>query len=135
MVKPRPTVSTRSLPRDSISVMPDTAEPLALPSTYSRYGRDDLPDGGRARPHGVYAPYLASPPLGGDGSLDTKALLSSLEARGFTDLTRPILRGRTFICEATGPRRERVRLVVDAESGVIVGLTVLGYDSRNSSTE
>ncbi|GGF45328.1 hypothetical protein GCM10007301_01080 [Azorhizobium oxalatiphilum] len=122
------------------TAIPSTDD-LALPSAYSRpddsaqdLARPDpgeAPESGRPRAHGVYAPYLANPQVG-DGDLDPKALKGSLEARGFTDLSRPILRGRTYICEATGPRRERVRLLVDADSGVIVGLTVLGYDNRSS---
>ncbi|WP_051356757.1 hypothetical protein [Azorhizobium doebereinerae] len=112
---------------------PDTTGSLVSPDVFSTTPDDgvEAPGAGRPRGHGVYAPYLASPPLG-EGDLDATALRGSLEARGFTDLSRPILRGRTYICEATGPRRERVRLLVDADSGVIIGLTVLGYDSRGN---
>ncbi|WP_332119445.1 hypothetical protein [Azorhizobium caulinodans] len=82
----------------------------------------------RVRPHGAFAPYLSNPPDIGI-SLDATAVMQSLEARGFSGVSRPVLRGRTYVCEATGPRRERVRLMVDAGTGVIVGLTVIGFDS------
>lgn len=118
---------------DKPTPAPDATGALVSPDVFSTTPDDGMePQGsGRPRGHGVYAPYLASPPLG-EGDLDAAALRGSLEARGFTDLSRPILRGRTYICEATGPRRERVRLLVDADSGVIIGLSVLGYDSRGN---
>lgn len=82
----------------------------------------------RVRPHGAFGPYLSTPPDVGV-MLDAASVKASLEARGFTGVSRPVLRGRTYVCEATGPRRERVRLVVDYATGVIVGLTVIGFDS------
>ena len=36
-------------------------------------------------------------------------------------------RGRSFLAEATGPRGERVRLVLDADSGEINGMQVIGF--------
>ncbi|WP_341990403.1 hypothetical protein [Azorhizobium sp. AG788] len=91
------------------------------------------PDGGPShqRLPGAYAPYQANPPIL-EQKLDAAALLSSLQARGFTDVSHLKLRGSAYVCEATGPRRERVRLVVDAASGAIFGVEVIGYDSRRN---
>ncbi len=91
------------------------------------------PDGGPSHPRlpGAYAPYQANPPIL-EQKLDAAALLSSLQARGFTDVSHLKLRGSAYVCEATGPRRERVRLVVDAASGAIFGVEVIGYDSRRN---
>lgn len=91
------------------------------------------PDGGPLHPRapGAYAPYQSAPPVL-EQNLDAAALLSSLEARGFTDVSQLKLRGSAYTCEATGPRRERVRLVVDAASGAIFGVEVIGYDSRRN---
>lgn len=92
-----------------------------------------VPDGSQAypRPPGAYAPYQSPPPVL-EQKLDSAALLTSLQARGFTDVSHLKLRGSAYICEATGPRRERVRLVVDAASGAIFGVEVIGYDSRRN---
>ncbi len=94
---------------------------------------DQAPDSAPVRPRvpGAYAPYQAVPPML-DQQLDPPALLASLASRGFTDVGQLRLRGSAYICEATGPRRERVRLVVDAASGAIFGVEVIGYDSRRN---
>lgn len=94
---------------------------------------DQAPDSGAMRPRvpGAYAPYQAPPPLL-EQKLDAPALLASLASRGFTDVSQLRLRGSAYTCEATGPRRERVRLVVDAASGAIFGVEVIGYDSRRN---
>lgn len=94
---------------------------------------DQAPDTGPVRPRvpGAYAPYQAAPPML-EQKLDAPALLASLASRGFTDVSQLRLRGSAYTCEATGPRRERVRLVVDAASGAIFGVEVIGYDSRRN---
>lgn len=53
-----------------------------------------------------------------------------LKAWGFTQITDLEMRGGSYLCEATGPRRERVRLVVDARSGEISGLEVIGFEGK-----
>ncbi|TCT06258.1 hypothetical protein [Aquabacter spiritensis] len=53
-----------------------------------------------------------------------------LAARGFTGISNLERRGGSYICEATGPRRERVRLVVDASSGDISGMQVIGFGDK-----
>lgn len=53
-----------------------------------------------------------------------------LNAWGFTQVTGLEMRGGSYLCEATGPRRERVRLVVDARSGEISGLEVIGFEGK-----
>ncbi len=53
-----------------------------------------------------------------------------LGQRGFSGITNLQQRGGSYICEATGPRRERVRLVVDATSGEISGVQVIGFEDK-----
>lgn len=74
-----------------------------------------------------YAPYQGMAP-GGAHPLDLHEVAESLGARGFVNVTGLRLRGRIYVCEATGPRGERVQLVVDADSGEISGMQLLGYD-------
>ncbi|OYY13115.1 MAG: hypothetical protein B7Y70_03150 [Rhizobiales bacterium 35-68-8] len=94
---------------------------------------DQAPDSGPVRPRvpGAYAPYQAEPPLL-EQKLDPPALLASLASRGFTDVSQLRLRGSADACEATGPRRERVRLVVDAASGAVFGVEIIGCASRRN---
>lgn len=51
----------------------------------------------------------------------------ALSARGFTNLGIIRRRGGSYLLEATTPRRDRVRLVVDAASGEINGMQVIEY--------
>ena len=53
-----------------------------------------------------------------------------LTAWGFTEITGLEIRGASYLCEATGPRRERVRLVLDARSGEISGMEVIGFEDK-----
>lgn len=53
-----------------------------------------------------------------------------LRAWGFTRITDMEMRGGSYVCEATGPRRERVRLVLDARSGEISGMEVIGFENK-----
>lgn len=59
--------------------------------------------------------------------LTSEEVAPSLRARGFVDVSAVRQRGRSFLAEATGPRGERVRLVLDAESGEISGMQVIGF--------
>lgn len=53
-----------------------------------------------------------------------------LLAWGFTQITNMEIRGGSYVCEATGPRRERVRLVLDVRSGEISGMEVIGFENK-----
>lgn len=78
-----------------------------------------------ARPD-PYQPYQHPAPAA-RLPLAAEDVARSLKARGFVDVTVVRQRGRNFLCEATGPRGERVRLVVDAASAEISGMQVIGY--------
>lgn len=56
------------------------------------------------------------------------ALWLRLTTQGFSNITVLRRRGPSLLCEATGARRQRVRLVIDLSSGEITGLKVIGYD-------
>ncbi len=73
-----------------------------------------------------YQPYQKHPP-GGAHPLAPDEVAQSLLHRGFSDVSVIRQRGQAYLCEATGPRGERVRLVVDAASGDISGMQVIGY--------
>ena len=78
----------------------------------------------RSRPD-PYRPYQTRPP--GAPLLKSEEVAASLKARGFVDVSAVRQRGRSFLAEATGPRGERVRLVLDADSGEINGVQVIGF--------
>jgi len=75
-----------------------------------------------------YKPYQSQPPA--RAPLGPAEVEATLKARGFVDVSDVRQRGRTFLAEATGPRGERVRLVVDAASGEISGMQVIGFGRR-----
>lgn len=72
-----------------------------------------------------YRPSAARPP--GAPPLKSEEVAANLKARGFVDVSAVRQRGRSFLAEATGPRGERVRLVLDADSGEINGMQVIGF--------
>lgn len=72
-----------------------------------------------------YHPYQARPPAG--MAMGPTEVAAGLRARGFLDIGTVRQRGRTFLAEATGPRGERVRLVIDGASGEISGMQIIGY--------
>lgn len=78
-----------------------------------------------APPYGPYADR-------GEGvkGLTPDTVEDHLRSLGFTSIANLRLRGGSYVCEATGPRRERVRLVVDAASGHISGLQVIGFEDK-----
>lgn len=115
---PPPAIPAQRAPRNSL-LLDASAEPAP----------ESIPL--RPRVPGAYAPYQAPPPML-EQKLDAAALRASLMSRGFSDVSQLRLRGSAYICEATGPRRERVRLVVDAASGAIFGVEVIGYDNRRN---
>ncbi|MBS7532719.1 hypothetical protein KHC28_03520 [Ancylobacter sonchi] len=85
------------------------------------------PYGRGGPPPGPYAPY-ETPPAG--GGLDGEAAARMLRARGFSDVSVLRQRGPTILLEANGPRGERVRVVVDAASGAISGMKVIGFGDQ-----
>lgn len=76
----------------------------------------------------AYQPYQPSPfpPR----ALTAETVAPHLEARGFSAVSAVRQRGQSFLAEATGPRGERVRLVLDASSGEISGMQVIGFERR-----
>lgn len=66
------------------------------------------------------AVYRAEPPL------SPRAVAYSLQDRGFTEIGRPRFDGRAYLVDATGPRGARLRLVVDARDGAVIGREVVG---------
>lgn len=77
----------------------------------------------------AYKPYQAHPP-DGTRPLAADDVAQSLKRRGFSDVSVVRQRGQNYLCEATGPRGERVRLVVDSASGDISGMQVIGYSGH-----
>jgi hypothetical protein len=96
-------------------------------------GTTVAPKPGKPAP-GPYAPYeTQSPPPGGANaaqSMDANGAVNMLRSRGFSQITVVKQRGTTIILEANGPRGERVQLVVDAASGAISGMKVIGYGDK-----
>lgn len=72
----------------------------------------------------AYRPYQTAPTA--PQPLTAGTVAQSLEARGFRQISAVRQRGQSFLAEATGPRGERVRLVLDAASGDISGMQVIG---------
>jgi hypothetical protein len=62
--------------------------------------------------------------------LGSNEVVSSLQARGFRDIVAPKNRGSTYITEATGPDGERVRLIINGQSGGIDGVRAIGFEGR-----
>ena len=58
--------------------------------------------------------------------LRPREIVEGLRDRGFTEVSRPRYDGRAYRVEATGPRGLRVRLVVDARDGEVIGREPLG---------
>lgn len=80
----------------------------------------------RAMPHplGVVAETDGTVPA---HWLRAQDVARALSARGFTNLGTIRRRGGSYLLEATTPRHDRVRLVVDAASGEINGMQVIEY--------
>ena len=79
---------------------------------------------GRRGSYDYYGERRAVSPV--RGQLGSNEIVSSLQGRGFRDISPPQHRGATYILEATGPQGERVRLIVNALSGGIDGVRVIG---------
>ncbi|WP_438344553.1 hypothetical protein [Methylorubrum populi] len=60
------------------------------------------------------------------GLLPPREVVDDLRDRGFSEIARPRYDGRNYRVEATSPRGQRVRLVVDAREGDVIGREPLG---------
>lgn len=60
------------------------------------------------------------------GLLPPREVVDDLRDRGFTEIARPRYDGRNYRVEATSPRGQRLRLVVDAREGDVIGREPLG---------
>jgi hypothetical protein len=115
---------------------PSEAGTIALPSAplarAASVTATQMPDEAAALPGAIapraYRPYQIAP--AGPHPLTAETVAPSLEARGFRQIGAVRQRGQSFLAEATGPRGERVRLVLDAASGDISGMQVIGSDER-----
>jgi hypothetical protein len=56
--------------------------------------------------------------------LSAEIIAARLHARGYRDIAGLRLIGRTWLCQAIGPKGENVVLVIDAQSGDITGQRV-----------
>ncbi|OYW35090.1 MAG: hypothetical protein B7Z45_07050 [Azorhizobium sp. 12-66-6] len=79
-------------------------------------------------PAPAYGPYRGPGPSGVE--ITEAVLIEHLQERGFSRITGLTQKGDMFLCEATGPRRERVRLVLDSRSGEISGVEVIGFENK-----
>ena len=79
-------------------------------------------------PYDYYSQRGIAP--GGHKLLGSNEVVTSLQARGFHDISPPQNRGSTYITEATGPRGERVRLIINGKSGGIDGVRPIGFEDR-----
>jgi hypothetical protein len=111
---------------------PSEAGTIALPSAplarAASVTATQMPDEAAALPGAIapraYRAYQIAP--AGPLPLTAETVAPSLEARGFRQIGAVRQRGQSFLAEATGPRGERVRLVLDAASGDISGMQVIG---------
>lgn len=99
----------------------------AASATAAQMPDEGVPLPGTIAPR-AYRPYQTAP--AGPHPLTVEAVAPSLEARGFRQIGAVRQRGQSFLAEATGPRGERVRLVLDAASGDISGMQVIGTGER-----
>jgi hypothetical protein len=77
--------------------------------------------------------YIERPPPRGSvprRQLNRDEAIASLRATGFSDIVFQRQRGATYIFEATGSRGERVRLIVNANTGNIDGVRQLGVGRK-----
>jgi hypothetical protein len=58
----------------------------------------------------------------------SEAMRDLLKAQGFSQIDRLRHKGDVFIAEATGPEGKRMRVVIDAETGELAGLRMIGRD-------
>lgn len=101
---------------------------LGVPARAQAIGPSGGPWSGRGPAPGPYGPYEAPP--GAPGGVDGAAAARMLQSRGFSDVSVIRQRGPTILLEANGPRGERVQVVVDAASGAISGMKVIGFGTQ-----
>lgn len=107
------------------------AQVVGVPAGGSSLGAPFRPnDGGRAMAGLAPSYEEAVQQLTDARAMTPDALEATLRARGFSGITNLKRRGGAYVCEATGPRRERVRLVLDAMSGEISGVQVIGFAGK-----
>lgn len=56
-----------------------------------------------------------------DEVISPRSIVWRLNDRGFTEISRPRFDGRAYVVEAESPRGGRVRLIVDARDGAVLG--------------
>ena len=61
-----------------------------------------------------------------DEVISPRSIVWRLNDRGFTEISRPRFDGRAYVVEAESPRGGRVRLIVDARDGAVLGRVRLG---------
>ena len=61
-----------------------------------------------------------------DEVISPRAIVWRLNDRGFTEIGRPRFDGRAYVVDAESPNGGRVRLVVDARDGAVIGRVRLG---------
>lgn len=83
---------------------------------------------GPRAPYDYYGERRAAPAM--RAQLSPAEIVTSLQGRGFQSISPPQHRGATYILEATGPMGERVRLIVNAVTGGIDGVRVIGPGGR-----
>ena len=83
---------------------------------------------GPRAPYDYYGERKAAPGI--RSVLSPAEVVSSLQGRGFQNISAPQRRGATYILEATGPLGERVRLIVNAVTGGIDGVRVIDVGGR-----
>lgn len=93
-----------------------------LPGPFLRHGIPLLP-------YDYYSPRGIAL-IGRNKPVGSNEIVSSLQSKGFRDISPPQNRGSTYITEATGPRGERVRLIINGKSGEIDGVRAIGFDDR-----
>ena len=146
---PRPVSWCRKMPAPSLAVasllLAGGGGWLASGHVSAQVGMPQAADGsavagtpsGASRPgHGAAPVPPPSAATGGSAAaertagIDGAAMEKLLAARGFSEISNLRRRGGSYVCEATGPRRERVRLVLDAETGEISGLQLIGFAGK-----
>lgn len=121
------------LMRGGLGATPAPAQGIGITVGGPWGGAIAAPQQGKSAP-GPYAPYETppSPPTAASeqGATSPADAVKMLRGRGFTNIEVIKQRGASIILEATGPRDERVQLVVDGASGSIIGMKVIGFGDK-----
>jgi hypothetical protein len=78
-----------------------------------------------------------APPLDDDGEemLSRGAVRDSLHEQGFSEIDHLRRRGRVYVAEVTGPEGDRMRVVINGETGDLAGLRVLDRADEDRRAE